>query len=79
MKITEQNSDTITIQFSLLDFDDLREFFLDNKIAVDNTGKYQYEVIQRFLELQSKYINSTEVNDLRLKRIDKAFDINRKF
>lgn len=76
MKVIEQNKSKITIEFDLLDFDSLKEFFKEQKQAVENTGKFEYEAIQKLLEIE--FEDSTFVNDMRLKRIKYMFEENEK-
>lgn len=49
MKVINQNKDKITIEFDLLDFDSLQEFFREQKQAVEYSGKFEYEAIQKLL------------------------------
>lgn len=76
MKVLKQNKDKIVVEFNLLDFDSLQEFFREQKQAVEDTGKFEYEAIQKLLAI--KFEDSTFVNDMRLKRIKHIFDENEK-
>ncbi len=76
MKVLKQNKDKIVVEFDLLDFHSLQEFFEEQKQAVEDTGKFEYEAVQKFKAL--KLENSTFVNDMRLKRINQIFEKNQK-
>lgn len=76
MKILDQKENKITVEFDLLDFDSLQGFFRDQKQAVEDTGKFQYEAIQKILAIQ--FEDSTFVNDMRLKKLNHIFDENKK-
>ncbi len=71
MKVLKQNKDKIVVEFDLLDFDSLQEFFREQETAVLETGMFEYEAIQKFKAL--KLEDSTFVNDMRLKRINQVF------
>ncbi|MBE7653881.1 hypothetical protein [Tenacibaculum finnmarkense] len=76
MKILNQSQEKVTIEFDLLDFDSLQEFFKEQKTAVNETGKFEYDAIQKILALELE--SSTFVNDIRLKRINEMQEENRK-
>lgn len=74
MKILDQKENKIVVEFDLFDFDSLQDFFKEQKEAVDSTGKFNYEAIQKLLGL--KFKSSTFVNDMRLKKIKHIFNEN---
>jgi len=77
MKVIKEDKESVVIEIGLLEFEDLQTFFLENKEAVDNTGKFEYEAIQKMLSIKMSIENNTNLNDLRLKRIDDAFSENK--
>ena len=76
MKVINQNKEKITVEFDLLDFDSLQIFFEEQKEAVDETGKFEFEAIKKFLSI--KFKDSTFVNDMRLKKINHIIEENQK-
>ncbi len=76
MKVLKQNKDKIVVEFDLLDFHSLQEFFEEQKQAVESTGKFEYEAVQKFKAL--KLENPTFVNDMKLQIINHVFEKNRK-
>lgn len=76
MKVVNQIENKIIIEFDLIDFESLKDFFLEQKEAVSETGKFEYEAIQKILAIKLEH--SSFVNDMRLKRINHIFDENEK-
>lgn len=76
MRKISQDKNKIVIEFDLLDFASLQDFFKEESEAVENTGKFEYEAIQNFLKI--KMDDSTDVNDMRLKKIDFMLKENEK-
>lgn len=76
MRKIEQTNSKIIIEFDLLDFDSLQEFFKEQKEAVDSTGKFEYDAIKKFSAIELE--NTSYINDIRLKRLDEIFERNKK-
>ena len=74
MKVLNETNKKITIEFDLFDFGSLQEFFHEQKEAVENTGKFEYDPIQKFLAI--KLQDPTILNDIWLRKINKMMERN---